>query len=143
MSKFDLILRGGTVVRPESTHILDIGICEGKIAALGSNLSGAAHREIDATDLHIFPGLIDAHVHFNEPGRVNWEGIESGSRALAAGGGTMFFDMPLNSHPPTCDAQSFDLKLAAAQKSSQTDFALWAALCRRISIAWKNWPRAE
>jgi allantoinase len=128
MSKFDLILRGGTVVRPEATQVLDIGVCEGKIVALANNLCGAAHREIGAAGLHIFPGLIDAHVHFNEPGRTHWEGIESGSRALAAGGGTMFFDMPLNSHPPTCDAKSFDLKLAAAKKSSLADFAFWGGL---------------
>lgn len=72
--------------------------------------------------------MIDSHVHFNEPGRADWEGIETGSRALAAGGGTLFFDMPLNAHPPTCDAASFDLKLAAAEKNSLTDFAFWGGL---------------
>jgi len=128
MSKLDLIIRGGTVVRPEATQVVDLGVCEGKIVAIGYDLPGATHREIDASGLHVFPGLIDAHVHFNEPGRSHWEGIESGSRALAAGGGTMFFDMPLNSHPPTCDAKSFALKLAAAQKSSVADFALWGGL---------------
>jgi allantoinase len=72
--------------------------------------------------------VIDAHVHFNEPGRTDWEGIETGSQALAAGGGTCFFDMPLNAHPPTCDVPSFDLKAAAAQNQSVTDFALWGGL---------------
>src|SRR5580692_5439591 len=122
MSRFDLILRNGTVVAHESTRVEDIGVSGGKIVALTPNLSGAARLETDATGLHIFPGLIDAHVHFNEPGRTNWEGLSTGSRALAAGGGTMFFDMPLNAHPPTCDARSFDLKLAAAKKNSLTDF---------------------
>jgi allantoinase len=128
MSTFDLILRGGIVVTPEGTLIADLGVCEGKIVALQSSLSGTAAEEIDATGLHVFPGLIDAHVHFNEPGRAHWEGMATGSRALAAGGGTMFFDMPLNAHPPTCDGASFDLKLAAAQKNSLTDFAFWGGL---------------
>ena len=128
MSTFDLILRSGTVVTPEGASVADIGISDGKIAALAPNLRGSSHEEVQAAGLHIFPGLIDAHVHFNEPGRTHWEGIATGSRALAAGGGTLFFDMPLNAHPPTCDAASFDLKLAAAQKNSATDFAFWGGL---------------
>ena len=90
-------------------------MADGKIVALASGPAISSREEIDATGLHIFPGVIDAHVHFNEPGRADWEGIETGSRALAAGGGTTFFDMPLNAHPPTVDAASFDLKLQAAQ----------------------------
>jgi allantoinase len=72
--------------------------------------------------------VIDPHVHFNEPGRTDWEGIASGSSALAAGGGTCFFDMPLNSSPPTLDGPSFDMKREAAETSSRTDFALWGGL---------------
>ena len=127
MKSFDLILRGGNIVTHDVVSVADVGVAAGKIAALG-NFSGAAREEINAEGLHIFPGLIDAHVHFNEPGRADWEGIGTGSRALAAGGGTLFFDMPLNAYPPTCDAESFDLKLAAAQKKSVTDFALWGGL---------------
>lgn len=127
MSNFDLIIRGGTVVTHEASNMLDVGVAGGNITALGRNLDGA-REVVDATGLHVFPGLIDSHVHFNDPGRADWEGIETGSRALAAGGGTMFFDMPLNAHPPTCDAESFDLKLAVAQKTSLTDFAFWGGL---------------
>lgn len=127
MSAFDLILRGGTVVTSDSACEMDVAIADGSIAALGSNL-GEAREIVDATGQHIFPGLIDSHVHFNDPGRADWEGIETGSRALAAGGGTMFFDMPLNAHPPTCDAESFDLKLAVARKTSLTDFSFWGGL---------------
>ena len=107
---------------------MDVGVGNGKVVALGPDLSATARTEINAADLHIFPGVIDAHVHFNEPGRTDWEGIETGSRAFAAGGGTLFFDMPLNAHPPTIDAEAFDLKLAAARKNSFTDFALWGGL---------------
>ena len=126
MNSLDLILRNGTLVTPDGLVQTDVAMADGKIVLLGDG--GAAREEIDATGLHIFPGVIDSHVHFNEPGRADWEGIETGSRALAAGGGTLFFDMPLNAHPPTCDAASFDLKLAAAEKSSLADFAFWGGL---------------
>jgi allantoinase len=91
-------------------------------------LPGQGTGEVDARGLHVFPGLVDAHVHFNEPGRTEWEGIETGSSALAAGGATLFFDMPLNAHPPTIDAESFRLKLAAAERKSVIDFAFWGGL---------------
>ena len=128
MSDFDTILRDGTLITADGARQSDIGIADGKIVALGKELSGSARDEIDARNLHIFPGVIDAHVHFNEPGRADWEGIETGSRALAAGGGTCFFDMPLYAHPPTCNIASFDLKAAAGQNKSLTDFALWGGL---------------
>src|SRR5258705_3652513 len=128
MSNFDRIIRCGTVVTSTESRPADIGVAEGRITALGSGLQGASRETIDASGLHIFPGLIDSHVHFNEPGRTNWEGFETGSRAVAAGGGTLFFDMPLNAHPPTIDAASFDQKLAAAQAASLVDFAFWGGL---------------
>ncbi len=128
MNELDLILRGGTVVTHEGESVSDIGIADGRIVAIGNIPDGKAREEIKADGLHIFPGLIDSHVHFNEPGRADWEGIETGSRALAAGGGTMFFDMPLNAHPPTCDAASFDEKSRLAAEKSFTDFALWGGL---------------
>jgi allantoinase len=125
--KFDLLIRNGHVVGKDSVTVASIGIIDGKIIEIG-DVSGDAKEEIDATDLHVFPGVIDPHVHFNEPGRTDWEGIATGSAALAAGGGTCFFDMPLNSSPPTLDGPSFDLKRAAGEASSRTDFALWGGL---------------
>ncbi len=127
-SNFDLLIRRASVVTESAINRMDIGIAWGRIAALGPELSGSARETIDASGLHAFPGLIDSHVHFNEPGRAHWEGFDSGSRALAAGGGTLFFDMPLNSTPPTIDAASFDRKLAAAQANSLVDFAFWGGL---------------
>jgi allantoinase len=67
-------------------------------------------------------------VHFNEPGRTEWEGIATGSAALAAGGGTAFFDMPLNSEPPVLDAERFREKRRLAEEKSCVDFALWGGL---------------
>src|SRR5881227_949287 len=119
MSDFDLLVRG---------RDNDIGIREGKIVALAEDLSGSAKSEIDAHNLTIFPGVIDAHVHFNEPGRTDWEGFASGSRAAAAGGTTTIFDMPLNASPPTIDRASFEQKRAAAEATSLVDFGLWGGL---------------
>src|SRR5256885_4768801 len=119
MSDFDLLVRG---------RERDIGIVNEKFATIGPSLRGAAREEIDATKLSIFPGVIDAHVHFNEPGRTEWEGFETGSRAAGAGGSTTVFEMPLNAHPPTIDGASFDAKRAAAEKSSFADFGLWGGL---------------
>jgi len=127
-SQYDLILRGGALVTPEGVARADLAVAGGRIAALGPELEGSATETLDATGLHIFPGVIDAHLHFNEPGRTEWEGFATGTRALAAGGVTAFFDMPLNAHPPTLDAASFDLKYAAARAASLVDFGLWGGL---------------
>src|SRR5262245_17752306 len=116
------------VVTHDVVGHLDIGVAAGQIAAIGPKIEVSANEVVDASGLHVFPGLIDSHVHFNDPGRDEWEGIETGSQALAAGGGVMFFDMPLNSSPPTLDAASFDSKLTVAREKSLTDFALWGGL---------------
>src|SRR5580658_10138397 len=123
----DLVIRGGSIVTPRGIVDADIAIEGEHIAAVERNLP-AGKREIDASGLAILPGLIDIHLHFNEPGRTDWEGAASGSRALAAGGGTLFFDMPLNSSPCTTNAQHFDQKRAALESASITDFALWGGL---------------
>jgi len=122
----DLIVRGGTLVIPGLPQA-DIAIEDGKISAIGPDLPGSSD-ELDARGLHVFPGLIDVHLHFNEPGRTEWEGAATGSRALAAGGGALFFDMPLNSTPCTVNAAAFDHKREALAQSSITDFALWGGL---------------
>jgi allantoinase len=115
----DLLIRG---------EALDLAIEDGRIAAVGPELPGPAREEIDARGLLLLPGAVDAHVHFNEPGRTDWEGWDTGTRALAAGGTTVGIEMPLNAHPPTNTAAAFDAKLAAAQRSAYVDFALWGGL---------------
>lgn len=121
-----LLLRGGTLATPGGERRADLRIEDGRIVEIGEALAGA-DEELDAAGLLVLPGAIDPHVHFNEPGRAAWEGIASGSAALAAGGGTLWADMPLNSRP-VVDADAFRAKLAAAEASSVTDFALWAGL---------------
>lgn len=128
MSAYDLLVRNGTLVTPLGMEAADIAVEAGRLHAIGPQLEGSARAEIDAQGLHIFPGVIDAHVHFNEPGRTEWEGFATGTRALAAGGTTTFFDMPLNASPPTLDAKSFTLKRKAAEASALVDFALWGGL---------------
>ena len=123
----EVVVRGGTIVTPEGMRQADVAIEGGFIRAVESEIPGG-REEIDARGLFVFPGLIDVHVHFNEPGHTEWEGAATGSRALAAGGGTLFFDMPLNSIPCTVNAREFDLKRSALEASSVTDFALWGGL---------------
>jgi len=123
----DLVVRGGTLVTPNGLARADVAIEGGAIRAIGPELPGSTN-EIDARGLHVFPALIDVHLHFNEPGRTEWEGAATGSRALAAGGGAVFFDMPLNSTPCTVNAREFDRKRSALEASSITDFGLWGGL---------------
>jgi allantoinase len=125
---FDLIIRGGLVIHHGTIDISDIGIADGHIAVLGIDLTEPAKRVIDAAGLVVLPGCIDIHVHFNEPGNTEWEGIASGSRALAAGGGTLFCDMPLNSIPCVIHGDAFRAKLRLMQQKSITDFGLWGGL---------------
>jgi allantoinase len=123
----DLILRGGSVVTADGRREADVVIDNGTIQSVGDH-PGRAHEEIDASGLAVLPGVIDVHLHFNEPGRTEWEGAATGSRAFAAGGGTLFFDMPLNSTPCTLTARDVEIKRDALTAASITDFALWGGL---------------
>ncbi len=126
-AKADLAIRGAVVIS-DGAFARDILIRDGRISALVEAGASAANREIEARGLLALPGMVDAHVHFNEPGRTDWEGWASGTRAAAAGGTTTVLDMPLNSVPPVLDGASFDVKKAAAEKASIVDFGLWGGL---------------
>ncbi|MDP9365061.1 MAG: amidohydrolase family protein, partial [Chloroflexota bacterium] len=128
MPRFDLLLRNGSLVTEVGVAVADIGVLDGRMAAIGPELDGDGAEEGDAAGLHVFPGVIDAHVHLNEPGRTDWEGVGSGTRALAAGGATACLEMPLNAQPPTVDAASFGAKRAAVEASALVDVALWGGL---------------
>ncbi|RHW34827.1 allantoinase [Neobacillus notoginsengisoli] len=128
MASFDLIIKNGQIVTEDAIVQGDIAIKNGKIAAVGNSLEGNADKVIDAKGLHILPGLIDTHVHFNEPGRTEWEGLETGSRSLAAGGVTSFVDMPLNSTPPTINKKNLDLKKSLAEEKSIVNPYFWGGL---------------
>ncbi len=123
----ETIVRGGTVVTSSGVHVADIRIGDERIVEVGPGLSGSGDT-IDARGLLVMPGVVDVHVHFNEPGRTEWEGGRSGSHALAAGGGTTFVDMPLNSTPCVLTARDCDRKREALEASSVADFGLWGGL---------------
>ena len=110
MSDLDLLIRGDEG---------DVAVADGRIVAIGPELAGPAREEIDARGLLVLPGVVDAHVHLNEPGRAEWEGFATGTAALAAGGTTCAIDMPLNAVPPTVDAAAFDAKVAAAIEAAR------------------------
>jgi len=123
----DLAIRGATVIANGALR-RDILISGGRVTALAEPGAGTARTEVDAAGLYALPGIVDAHVHFNDPGRADWEGWEHGSRSAAAGGTTTVIDMPLNSLPPVLDGASFDRKRAAGERGSIVDFALWGGL---------------
>ena len=99
--KLDLIIRGGSVVFRDEVRKLDIGVKNGKIVQFGERIQEEADEVVDAKGMIIMAGMIDVHVHLNEPGLSDWEGFSTGSAALAAGGCTAYIDMPLNGIPPT------------------------------------------
>ncbi|SHG79708.1 allantoinase [Ornithinibacillus halophilus] len=130
MSTYDVIIRNGQVVNSDSKFQADIAIKGGKIqrVSVDQPLEGTADKEIDAKGLHIMPGVIDTHVHFNEPGRAEWEGLATGSRSLAAGGATAFFDMPLNSTPPVINKENLQAKSNLADQKSVVNPYYWGGL---------------
>jgi allantoinase len=130
MANYDLIIRNGTIVTADSITQGDIAVKDGKIVevSVGKAIDKDADREINADGLHVFPGLIDTHVHFNEPGRTEWEGVATGSRSLAAGGVTTYFDMPLNSTPPTINKENLALKSKLSKEKSVVNPRFWGGL---------------
>ncbi|MCF7753876.1 allantoinase AllB [Paenibacillus xylanexedens] len=129
MTTFDTIIRGARVVLRDRVEQLDIGITGEKITELSKRLiAGEATCIIEAEGLTVMPGVVDIHVHFNEPGLASWEGFRSGSAALAAGGITTYVDMPLNGVPPTTRPEAWEMKMKAAADQSYVDYAFWGGL---------------
>lgn len=127
--RMDVIVAGGNVVLRDQVCAVDIGIKDGKIAIIAPLLTGEAGKVIDASGKYVIAGVVDAHVHINEPGLGEWEGFVTGTASLAAGGCTTFIDMPLNGIPPTVNVASLELKLKAERNSgSRIDFAIWGGL---------------
>jgi allantoinase len=125
----DLIVRGRRVVTPEGERAAAIHVRGGAIAALTEFNDVSAGVAIhEAGDLVVMPGIVDTHVHINEPGRTEWEGFSSATRAAAAGGVTTLIEMPLNSIPATTSAAAFREKLAAAAGKLWVDTGFWGGV---------------
>lgn len=123
VSNFDLVVRGGTVVTHDRVFRADVGITAGLIAAIGLDLP-SGHNEYEATGLHVFPGVIDAHVHLREPGLTKKGSFCDGTRAAAAGGVTTVIDMP-NTIPPVVSAERFAEKRDLVEPTAHVDFGLY------------------
>jgi allantoinase len=126
-----VVIRGGTVVTPTGEAQGDVVVGDdGRIAAVvdAGTASASGVVTIDAGGLLVLPGMIDAHVHFDEPGRADWEGFDTGSAAAAAGGVTTVVDMPIDCDPPTVSAAAVFDKAAAIRRHSRVDVAMWGGL---------------
>src|ERR1700760_4152439 len=111
MPSSDLVVRGHQVVTPSGVGAAAIHIRDGRIADVRAfDDVPRGFEVVEAGDSVVLPGLVDSHVHVNEPGRTGWEGFATATRAAARGGTTTIVDMPLNSIPPTCDVPSLQVK---------------------------------
>ncbi|TYB67794.1 allantoinase AllB [Nonomuraea sp. PA05] len=126
MTPFELVVRSRRTVTPEGERAAAVAVRGERIAALYDYAAPLpAAEDVDLRDLALLPGLVDTHVHVNEPGRTHWEGFDSATRAAAAGGVTTIVDMPLNSLPPTVSCEALDAKLRAAEGQCHVDVGFW------------------
>jgi allantoinase len=129
---FDLVVKARQAVVNGALRPAAVAVRDGRIVAVTD--PGASEETFDknaaevielAADEVLLPGLVDTHVHVNEPGRTEWEGFTSATRAAAAGGVTTIVDMPLNSIPPTCDLAALEVKKKTAQSRVYVDTGFW------------------
>jgi allantoinase len=125
--EFDLVFRAARVVTAAGEAARCVAVRDGRVAAIEPLAAGLAGRRTItlADDEVLLPGLVDTHVHVNEPGRTEWEGFASATRAAAAGGVTCVVDMPLNSIPPTVDVAALEAKRKAAEGQVHVDVGFW------------------
>lgn len=125
-----LAIRSERVFLPDSVRAATLRIEEGRIVEIAAyDVRQTGVTEIDvAPQLAVLPGLVDTHVHINDPGRAHWEGFETATRAAAAGGVTTVVDMPLNSIPPTTTVEGLEAKRAAAAGRCFVDVAFWGGV---------------
>ena len=126
---FDLLFKGATVVNQDGASEADIGVRDGRIAAIGSIKKKQSGETVDVTGLHILPGVIDTQVHFREPGFEHKEDLESGSRSAVLGGVTAVFEMP-NTRPATTSAEALADKVSRATGRMFCDFAFFVGATR-------------
>ena len=126
---FDLLIRGGTCVLPWGETGADVGVREGRIAAIGALTGASADQVIEAAGLHVLPGLIDPHVHLRDPGDPAIETIPTGTRAAVLGGLTAVFDMP-NTTPSITNAAQVAWKQGYVEQVAWCDMGLYVGAAR-------------
>ena len=131
---YDLILRGGSCVLPWGTVPADIGVIDGRIAAIGAAREATADQVLDVTHLHVLPGLIDPHVHLRDPGDPAIESIATGTRAAVLGGITTVFDMP-NTSPAITDAATVGWKQAYIPQHAYCDMGFYVGATKGNAAA--------
>ncbi|MTV27402.1 allantoinase AllB [Nitriliruptoraceae bacterium ZYF776] len=124
----DLVLRSRRVVTPDGQRPATIVVRAGRIEAVLDRAGAPAGPVTDVGDLVVLPGLVDSHVHVNEPGRTHWEGFATATAAAALGGVTTLVDMPLNSLPPTIDPAALAAKRDAAGPQAHVDIGFWGGV---------------
>ena len=125
--ELDLVVHAPRVVSTTGEVARSVGVKDGRIAAvepLGSGLDAPQVVELGDDEV-LMPGLVDSHVHVNDPGRTEWEGFASATKAAAAGGVTTIIDMPLNSIPPTVDVEALEVKRKTAEGQTWVDVGFW------------------
>ncbi|HEY7272452.1 MAG TPA: allantoinase AllB [Actinoplanes sp.] len=129
MPTFDLVVRSRRAVTPEGEQPAAVAVRGERIAAVDAyDAPLDAGENIDLGELALLPGLVDTHVHVNEPGRTEWEGFATATRAAAAGGVTTIVDMPLNSVPPTVTVDALEIKRQAAAGQCHIDVGFWGGV---------------
>ena len=128
MTASAMTVRGERVVTPEGTRPAAVHVRDGTVAAVTDPDVAPTGELVDAGPLVVAPGLVDVHVHVNEPGRTAWEGFATATRAAAAGGVTTLLDMPLNSVPSTVTADALAVKRAAAEDRCHVDVGFWGGI---------------
>ena len=121
---FELLIRNGTCVLPWGMEAADVGVRNGRIAAIGVQSDATAEETVDATGLHVLPGLIDPHVHLRDPGDAAVETIPTGTRAAILGGLAAVFDMP-NTSPSIVDAEKLAWKQDYVEQVAWCDMGLY------------------
>src|SRR5213078_5372701 len=127
MNQTNLVIRGRRVVTENAVGPASVHISQGRIVGIAGFEEIPSGGEIveAGEDSIVMPGLVDTHVHVNEPGRTEWEGFATATRAAAAGGVTTIVDMPLNCIPPTTTAAGIEAKLRALDGKCRVDVGLW------------------
>ena len=129
MPETDLVLRSNRVVLPHDVVAAAVLVADRRVVGIvPRDATTAAVADVDLGDRVLLPGLVDTHVHVNEPGRTDWEGFASATQAAAAGGVTTIVDMPLNSRPTTVNAAALAAKQSSARGKCAVDYGFWGGV---------------